>query len=251
MIWLRRRLPAFRDERGVTLVELVVVVSLLAIILTFVTKGLVSMQNASVGQSLRLQNLDEGRTIMNTISRDMRTAARLSSTLSPFDVTAGSVPAAGFGNAPPYTGLNEVWFYANLSLSATPTPCPDVVHLYVDTSASPPSMKEQTIAATAGGTPPTCTYTGSYATRFVGKYLVNSSTLPVFTYYYDNAGTPTAFLLSSVPASTGLSATDRLSVNAVGLTISIRQSTNYSVPAATLVNRVFLPNVNYNPIPDP
>lgn len=44
MIWLRRRLPALREERGVTLVELVVVVSLLAIILTFVTKGLVSMR---------------------------------------------------------------------------------------------------------------------------------------------------------------------------------------------------------------
>lgn len=245
MMWLRRHLAIVRDERGVTLVELVVVVSLLGVILTFVTRGLVSMQNASVGQSLRLQNLDEGRTIMNTISRDLRTAARLTPTTSPFDVTAGSVPAAGFGNAPPYTGLNEVWFYANLTLSATPTPCPDVVHLYVDTSANPPVMKEQTLPADAGGAPPTCTYTGSYTTRFVGKYLVNSNVLPVFSYYYDNAGTPAVFATTSVP----LSATDRLSVNAVGITLSIRQSTNYSVPATTLVNRVFLPNVDYNPIP--
>jgi prepilin-type N-terminal cleavage/methylation domain-containing protein len=245
MMWLRRRLPVFSDERGVTLVELVVVVSLLSIILTFVTRGLISMQNASVGESLRLQNLDEGRTIMNTISRDLRTATRLTSTTSPFDVTAGSVPAAGFGNTPPYAGLNEVWFYANLTLSATPTPCPDVVHLYVDTSATPPTMKEQDLPADAGGTPPSCTYTGSYSTRFVGKYLANSNALPVFSYYYDNSGTPTAFATSSVP----LAATDRLSVNAVGITLSIRQSTNYTVPATTLVNRVFLPNVNYNPIP--
>jgi prepilin-type N-terminal cleavage/methylation domain-containing protein len=246
MTWFSRRLRSLREEDGVTLVEMVVVVSLLAIILTFVTKGLVSMQNASVGASLRLQNLDEARTIMNTVSRDLRTAARLTSTTSPFDVVSGSVPAAGFGNAPPYAGLNEVWFYANLTLSATPTPCPDVVHLFVDTSASPPTMKEQDLPADAGGTPPTCTYTGTYSTRFVGKYLVNSSSLPVFTYYYDNAGTPAAFATTSVP----LSATDRLSVNAVGISVSIRQSTNYSVPAATLVNRVFLPNVDYNPIPD-
>jgi len=247
MMWLRNHLPALRDEGGVTLVELVVVVSLLSIILTFVTRGLVSMQNASVGESLRLQNLDEGRTIMNTISRDLRTAARLTPTTSPFDVTAGSVPAAGFGNAPPYAGLNEVWFYANLTLAVTPTPCPDVVHLYVDTAANPPTMKEQDLPANAGGTPPTCTYTGSYATRFVGKYLANSASLPVFSYYYDNAGTPAAFATSSLP----LSAANRLSINAVGITLSIRQSTNYSVPATTLQNRVFLPNVDYNPIPGP
>ena len=55
-----------RTEDGVTLVELVVtVVSLLAVILGFVTRSLISIQNASVGESYRLQNLDEARILMD------------------------------------------------------------------------------------------------------------------------------------------------------------------------------------------
>jgi type II secretory pathway pseudopilin PulG len=245
--WWRSRAGTFAAEDGVSLVELVVVISLLSLILTFVTQGFVSMQNASVGESLRLQNLEEARVLMDSVAKDLRTGTRLSSTTSPFDVSG--VPAAGFGNPAPYAGKTEVWFYANLTLATgTPTPCPDVVHLYVDTAANPPVLKEQTLPANAGGAPPSCTYTGAYATRLVGKYIANPASSPVFTYYYDDAtGTPTAFLPTALP----LSAANRLLVNAVGITLSIRQSTNYTVPYTTLVNRVRLPNVDYNPLPSP
>jgi hypothetical protein len=242
---VRTRLEAARNEDGVTLVELITVVSLLAVILGFVTGSLISLQNASVGESYRLQNLDEARILMDLTTKDLRTAARLNSTASPFDVSG--VPAPGFGNSAPYAGSKEVWFYANLTLTTgTPTPCPDVVHLYVDTAVNPPVLKEQVLAATAGGAPPNCAYTGSYTTRLVGKYIANPSSTPVFTYYYDNAGTPTAFATTDTP----LNAANRLLVNAVGVTLAIRQSTNYSVPYTTLTNRVRLPNVDYNPIPE-
>ncbi len=251
--WLVRRVLARLDARsdsGVTLVELVVAMALMSLILGFVTRGMISIQNASVGESFRLQNLDEARILMSDVSKDLRTATRLSSTSSPFDVTSGSVPAPGFGNLPPYAGKTEVWFYSNLTLaSGNPTPCPDVVHLYVDTVASPPVLKEQILPAAAGGAPPNCTYTGSvYTTRLVGKYVANPASQPVFTYYYDDVnGTPTAIAASATP----LSAADRLLVNAVGITLAIRQSTNYSVPYTTLINRVRFPNVDYNPLPGP
>ena len=48
-----------------------------------------------------------------------------------------------------------------------------------------------------------------------------------------------------------LSAANRLQVNAVGITLSVRQSTNFNVPYTTLINRVRLPNVDYNPLPSP
>ena len=48
-----------------------------------------------------------------------------------------------------------------------------------------------------------------------------------------------------------LSAANRLQVNAVGVTLSVRQSTNFHVPYTTLINRVRLPNVDYNPLPSP
>jgi prepilin-type N-terminal cleavage/methylation domain-containing protein len=249
MTWLRRRLPALRREHGVTLVELVVVLSILGLILGFVTRGFISMQSASISESYRLQNLDEARTLMDVVARDLRTATRMSASTSPFDVVAGSVPTPGFGNNPPYAGASEVWFYANLTLTtASPNPCPDVVHLYVDTAVSPPVLKEQTISADAGGTPPSCTYTGSYTTRLVGKYVANPSNEPVFIYFYDDSsGNPTAFASTSVP----LVASDRLLVNQVGVTLAIRLANNYQVPYTTLVNRVRLPNVDYNPLPTP
>lgn len=248
--FLRDRL---RDERGITLTEVVVVVSLLTVVLGSVTAGFISVQNAAAGASLRLQNLDEARILMDAVSRDIRTAARLTPTTSPFDVGSSSptgvaVPTPGFGNAAPYASATEVWFFANLTLTTgSPSPCPDVVHLYVDTGVSPPVLKEQTLAAAAGGTPPSCTYSGSYATRLLGKYVANTGSQPVFTYYYDDlSGTPTAFSTSLNP----LSAANRLQISMVGITMAIRQSTNFNVPYTTLVNRVRLPNVDYNPLPD-
>jgi type II secretory pathway pseudopilin PulG len=243
-----------RAERGLTIVEVIVVVSLLTVVLGSVTAGFISVQNAAAGASLRLQNLDEARVLMDAVSRDIRTAARMTATTSPFDVGASSpsgisVPAPGFGNAAPYVGAQEAWFFANLTLTTgTPNPCPDVVHLFVDTAASPPVLKEQVIAATTGGTPPNCSYSGSYATRLLGKYVANPGSQPVFSYYYDDvSGTPTAFSTTLNP----LSASNRLQITMVGITMAIRQSTNYSVPYTTLVNRVRLPNVDYNPLPTP
>ena len=102
---LRRRVSG-SSERGITLVELIVTVSLMTVVLGFVTRGFIGLQNASAGASLRLQNLEEARTLMNAVSKDLRTAARLSSTTSPFDVT---LPTTGrrrsAGGAPPVAPL--------------------------------------------------------------------------------------------------------------------------------------------------
>ena len=234
-----------------------VVVALMTVVLGFVTRGFVGLQNASTAASLRLQNLDEARVLMDATSKDIRTAARLSSTLSPFDVTlpaSGPAALAGWcssGCVAPGTGIanTEVWFYSNLTLAAgNPTPCPDIVHLYIDKTSSPWVLREQSLPADAGGTPPNCVYSVAPTTRLVGKYVANPTTSPVFTYYYDDAsGNPVAFLSTDTP----LSAANRLLVNAIGIRLSVRQSTNFSVPYTTLVNRVRLPNVDYNPLPSP
>jgi type II secretory pathway pseudopilin PulG len=269
---LRKRLPSASSERGITLVELMVTVSLLTVVLGFVTRGFVGLQNAATGASLRLQNLEEARTLMNAVSKDLRTAARLSATSSPFDVTLPSSGPAAFAGwcssgctAPTATtGItnNEVWFYANLTLATgNPTPCPDIVHLYVNTVVNPDVLKEQVVPADAGGAPPSCSYSVAPTTRLVGTYIANLPTSPVFTYYYDDAsGNPVCYANGASPANPvcvsggsvmPLSTANRLQVNAVGVTLSVRQSTNFNVPYTTLINRVRLPNVEYNPLPSP
>lgn len=271
---LNRRLPHVRSEAGVTLIELVVVCSVMTVILGFVTRTLVVMQNASTGSSLRLQNLEEARVLMDLASKDIRTAGRMTPTTSPFDVTActanGQVQPcapAGWGaggNAAPYLGQSEMWFYANLTLAnqTQASPCPDIVHLFVDSSVNPPVLREQVISDANPTTdaPPNCwyggasaPYAGTYSTRLVGKYIVNGTSTcitpdPVFIYWYDDAlGNPAAF---TNPVTT-LIQSDRLQVNAVGITFAVRQQTNFKVPCATIVNRVRLANVDYNPIPSP
>jgi type II secretory pathway pseudopilin PulG len=277
MSWLNERLARARSEDGVTLIELVVVCSVMTVILGFVTRTLVVMQNASTGSSLRLQNLEEARVLMDLVSKDIRTAARMTPTTSPFDVSActanGQVQPcapAGWtpgGNTPPFVGRSELWFYANLTLAnqTQASPCPDIVHLYVDSTTNPPVLKEQTIsdANAAADAPPNCRYggasapyTGTWNTRLVGKYIVNGTANcitpdPVFIYWYDDGtGTPAAYP-NPTSDSVSLIAAQTLQVDAVGITFAVRQATNYKVPCATLVNRVRLANVDYNPIPSP
>ena len=161
-------------------------------------------------------------------------------------------------------GKSELWFYANITLAnqTQASPCPDIVHLFVDSTVNPPVLKEQTISDANPTTdaPPNCKYgsasapyTGTYSTRLVGKYIVNGTSScitpdPVFVYWYDDgSGTPVEY---PTPVAS-LLPTETLQVNAVGITFAVRQSTNFKVPCATLVNRVRLANVDYNPIPSP
>ncbi len=248
--WPARLRSRFDREEGVSLVELVITVSILSLVLAFTTKSFVSLQQAATGDRLRLQNLEGARLLMDIASKDIRTATRLSSTTAPFDVGSTSqglptapAPGTGNGTAPPYAGATEVWFYANLNLNTTsPDPCPSIVHLFLDTSSNPTQVKEQVLAAQAGGTPPACVYSGSYTTRVVAKSISSATT--IFTYYYDDgSGTPAAFASGSVP----LTATDRLLVNAIGISLSVNESTSPNIPATTIVNRTRLPNVYYNP----
>jgi prepilin-type N-terminal cleavage/methylation domain-containing protein len=254
---LRRRFESLlgrrlSSEAGVTLVEMVMVVAILSVILGYVMRGFLTFESVATGARLRLQNIEQARVVMDVATKDLRTATRLSSATSPFDVGATSLglptapaPGAGNGNAAPYAGASEVWFYANLNLNTTsPDPCPSIVHLYLDTAATPTQVKEQVLTATAGGAPPSCAYTGAYTTRVVAKYISNTGAQPVFTYYYDNGtGTPVAFTAAQTP----LAATDRLLVNAVGISLYVKEGTSTTVPATALVNRTRLPNVYYNP----
>ncbi len=137
------------------------------------------------------------------------------------------------------------------------------MHLYVDSTVNPPVLKEQTISDANPTTdaPPNCwyggasaPYSGTFSTRLVGKYIVNGTSScitpdPVFVYWYDDGtGTPVYY---PTPVASLVIPAETLQVNAVGITFAVRQSTNYKVPCSTLVNRVRLANVDYNPIPSP
>ncbi len=241
-----------RSDSGVTLVEMMVVMLLLGIILAFTTQTVASFQRAATGGERRIENLNEGRTLMQVITKDIRTAAKLSASTAPFPDTA---PTDGVTQA----NDNELVFYANLNLTSA---CPKMIRLYLQYVDSVDGYKLiEAVTEPSGGAPPdTCTWPATPTlTRLVGRFIANDQvTEPIFTYYYTDAtGELTAFcshvdVANGCPADqTPLSTIDALQVKAVGVLLSVRKGTSLSVAPTTIENRVRLPNVYYNPAPSP
>jgi Flp pilus assembly pilin Flp len=210
---MRARFRRLAAEKGTTVLEVTIVVSLLATALVATLGSLASFQQASTGSDVRLENLTEARSIIGVLSKDIRTAARPTPSSSPF-VSAGPM---------------ALQFYANLRT----TNGPKLVTLSVDAQGV---LREQVVEPT--GTAPNFTYTGTPQVRLIGSYVLNSVSQPLLR-YYDAVGAE----LTGNP----LSALDRLRVDSIRIELSVRRSTNLEVAATTIRTTVRLPNVVYNP----
>ena len=212
------RLLRHRDQRGPsTIVEVMVTVLLLSIVMTFVYKSVDTAQYAIAGETARLVNLDEARTLMAVTTKDLRTATRLVPGTSPFVAAT----------------YNEMTFYANLNNT---TGGPRKIRIYVDSSSV---LIAQAWIPDAGSVSPNYTYTGTATPRYVGRYVTNTtSAQPIFQYFAQNSTTPMA---------TPLSAADLLAVYSVKVTLVVRKQTTLPLRPVTLVNQVRLPNVDYQP----
>ena len=202
--------------RGASLIEVVATISIMTMVMATVYQGFASMQNAIAGTDERLRNLDEARVLMAATSKDIRTAVRLSAGSSPFVVAAG----------------NEATFYANLdSVDA-----PKKVYIHVD---GEDRLIEEVWTADVGSIAPDYTYTGQPRVRLVGRYLDNAAADPIFTYLDAN---------SAVLANTPLSSVDLMAVKAVQITLVVKKESGWSMRSTSLVNRVRLPNLDYNAV---
>jgi type II secretory pathway pseudopilin PulG len=210
-----------RGASGQTLFELIAVVTILGVVLTMVYQGINSAGQAIGGTEKRLANLDEARTLMAVSTKDVRTATRLQAGTSPFTLAS----------------TRELIFYANLnnngSNSSVVDNGPRRVRIYVDSSSQ---LIEEVVKPDASSVPPNYTYNGAATRRFVGRYVANTTAVPIFRYFDTNGNELT-------PAP--LSASGRLAVNSVQITLSIRRSTTFPISDTTLVNTVRLPNVDY------
>ncbi len=203
-----------RSERGQSnLIEISMTLLILAVVLAFLYSSIGSAEKVANGTRLRVTNLDEARTLMAVLTKDIRTATRLQAGTAPF-VAADA---------------RDVTFYANLDDT---TDGPRKVHLYVDSSNEIISSIQVPDAASVA---PNYTYTGTAKLRYVGRYLANTASQHVFQ-YYDGAGTELA-----VPLASG----DLLAVASVKITLVVRTTTNLPVGNVTLVDQVRLPNVEY------
>jgi hypothetical protein len=207
---------------------------ILGLIMAALLASFSTASRASVTSDYRIQNLEEGRLLMENITKDLRTAAPPSQGLSPFfphPVQAGKVHATD----------REVSFYAELGT----TGAPKRVRLWLDTTnANEPVLREY-VTPPDSEVPP-LTYTASNEkNRLVGRYIINAAVVSwpadasnaVFQ-YEDSAGSP----LGPLPLTTA----QALLVRSITIRLKVRKSTSLSVAATTLENRVRLPNVIYS-----
>jgi prepilin-type N-terminal cleavage/methylation domain-containing protein len=163
----RRR--AGRDQAGVTMVEMAVVVALLGLVLTMAFQGLISYQRAAASADTRQQNLDQARIVMAVLTKDLRTATEFTA------MTATDVTFTGLLNTAATAPANRLRLYADSAgvLREAVTP-PD------DPTASP------------------LTYTGTPTTRVVGRGLVSTSGLLSFRDSTDTVTTTLSAVTSVV-----------------------------------------------------
>jgi prepilin-type N-terminal cleavage/methylation domain-containing protein len=145
----RRR--AGSGQGGVTMVEMAVVVALLGVVLTMAFQGVVSYQRATASADTRQQNLDQARTVMAVLSKDLRTATEFT-TMTATDVV--------------FTGL----------LNTAATAPPNQLRLYVDTGG----VLREAVTPPDNPNASPLTYTGTPTTRVVGQGLVATSSLLSF-----------------------------------------------------------------------
>jgi type II secretory pathway pseudopilin PulG len=138
-------------QAGVTVVEMAVVVALLGLVLTMAMQGLVSYQRAAAGADTRQQNLEQARTVMAVLTKDLRTATDFTS-MTATDVT--------------FTGL----------LNTAATAPPNQLRLYADSSG----VLREAVTPPDNPNASPITYTGTPTTRIVGRGLVSTSSLLSF-----------------------------------------------------------------------
>jgi type II secretory pathway pseudopilin PulG len=153
------RLRGRHGQAGITVVEMTVVVALLALVLAMALQGLSAYQRTAAATEIRQRNLEEARTVMAVLTKDLRTATSFSA-LAGGDVTFLGLVHTG-ATAPP----NRLRLYVDAQgvVREAVTP-PD------DPNASP------------------ITYTGTPAVRVVGRGVVSSGSLFSFR---DSADNPT------------------------------------------------------------
>jgi type II secretory pathway pseudopilin PulG len=160
--------PREDGQAGITVVEMAVVVALLGLVLTMAMQGLLSYQRAAASADTRQQNLDQARTVMAVLTKDLRTATEFIA-MSATDVT--------------FTGL----------LNTAATAPANRLRLWVDSSG----VLREAVTPPDNPNASPLTYTGTPTTRIVGRGLVSTSGLLSFRDSSDNV-TSTLTAVTSV-----------------------------------------------------
>ena len=215
-----------RREAGQSLVEMMVVVSILLLVLAIITGAFLTVQRTSDEIDNRFENTGEAQKLIAATTKDVRTATPLSAGTSPFILA----------------DKRRMTFYANLNFTpGSSQTLPNKVDILIDSSnPAAPVLKEYVWVPTnpSGATPiyaSTGPNGGATSLRLVGQYVANAASDPIFR-YFDADG---------VELASPLSATDQLKVRTIKIALSVRKQTTRAVAPVRVESTVRLANVIY------
>jgi prepilin-type N-terminal cleavage/methylation domain-containing protein len=209
------------DERGFTLVELLVTMGILSVVMMLVTGSAIFLQRSVRETDQRFNDLAQARLAMDATSKWLRGAV----TVERNDTSGADVN--------PFTEAmrRRVDLMTNIT-TGNPNDAPQRVRLEV---TGQNTLQEQVWPGRIN-TDGTWTQVGAARSRVVARGLVNTQP---FT-YFDAAGN------DITPAGTAnLTEAERETVRYVGINFAVQRAPAVDVPAAQLSNRVALPNQFY------
>lgn len=224
---LWRKLRRTDGDNGFTIVEMVVVVSILGIVLAAVQTTLIMAQKTVSGSGARVNQTSQAKTAIDSITKVLRTAVLPSQ----LNGTGAAATAAAFIQGT----KNSVQFYANINNDANITG-PSRVTYTIDVAGTLTETIQPPDAHAAGN------YNYTYCTPGPGCVVPtrvlarNVSTAGALFTYYTKSGV-------AITDAT-LTALELASVDSIDVVVLVKASANQTIQGTTLYARVTLPNAD-------
>ncbi len=224
-------------DGGFTLVELIVSMSILGLIMSLVTALLIASQKQVASTYIRLDDVDQARTGIDTVSRTLRTAVEPAQLQVNCTSCTG---AASTSTALTSAQTSSIQLFANTGSAAGPN--------LVTFTASYDSVKSQgnlteLIQPPDAGSAPNYSYTSCTigpGCSILSKAVVRGLKWPLpasMFNYYDNTGA------EIVPGS-GVSLTPQqlIAVDSIAINLTVKTTNRYNTGPTSIAARVGLPN---------
>lgn len=240
-----RRTSAQRDDEGFTLVELVVSMSVFAVIMSVVMSLLIGTQRQVSATSLRLDDIDQARMSIDSLSRTLRTA------VEPAQLEVGCTSCDGpasTSTALTSATTSSVQLFANGGAAAGPN--------LVTFTATYDSVKKQgtltkTVQQPDLNSAPDYTYTactiGAAGCLITQTAIVRGLQWPLPTplfNYYDQDGN------EMVPPTGGsLPSQQLIAVDSIAINVTVKTTSQYNTGPTTINSFVELPNSGSGVLP--
>ena len=244
--FLKRRKTAAPQE-GFTLVELLISMSIFALILSLVFGFLIATQKQAVSTMKRLDDIDQAHFGIDSLSRTLRTA------VEPAQLQIGCTSCTGpASTATALTSAQSasIQLFANGGAVSGPS-------LVTYSATYDSTLRQGTLTKIVqppdAGSAPNFTYTactiGTAGCLITSQAVVRGLQWPLpnsLFRYYDNTGA------ELVPATgVSLTATELISVDSIAIALTVKSTSQYNTGPTTIFSRVGLPNSGTNVLPTP